>query len=72
MNRSAPATALRGREVWRELNARPGWRISLRRVYVLLESGEIPSVALHGAWNTHYTVSREELVRWAESIESRR
>lgn len=62
--------ALRGREAWRLLNERPGWRVSLRRFYVLLEQGAIPRIALHGAHNTHYTVSRAALEKWASSIEA--
>jgi hypothetical protein len=63
---------LRGRGVWRMLNARPGWRVSLRRVYELLEEGQIPAVVLHGAHNTHYTVSPAALDEWAKMKERER
>jgi hypothetical protein len=67
-----PRDALRGREAWRLLNSRPGWRISIQRFYVLLDQGKIPNVALHGMHNTHYTVSREALEKWAASVEAAR
>lgn len=57
------------RAVWRLLNCRPGWRISLRRVYALLEQGQIPCARFHASHNAHYSVIPKDLEAWAKSIE---
>lgn len=69
MSEGCNAHTLSARAVWRLLNRRPGWRISLRRVYVLLEQGQIPCARFHASHNAHYSVISKDLEAWAKSVE---
>lgn len=62
---------LTARACQRWLNQRPGWEISLRRVYFLLLTGAIPSTSPLGAHNKRYRVSPADLEKWSRVVEAK-